>query len=158
VRCIDRRIEIDFVALSAFAPDSGRIRLTRDIAADVTDRQVVLVEGVVDTGFRVDFLRRHLVGHCTSEVRVCTLFDRSDRRVLPVQVDHAGFVFDEGFVVGYGLDHQGLYRNLSSVVAVDLTALEAEHRAGRTEMTDEVLRLAGSGADAGPEEGSRVPA
>jgi hypothetical protein len=56
------------------------------------------------------------------------------------------------------LDHQGLYRNLSSVVAVDLTALEAEHRAGRTEMTDEVLRLAGSGADAGPEEGSRVPA
>ncbi|RUA03900.1 MAG: hypothetical protein DSY84_02035 [Candidatus Neomarinimicrobiota bacterium] len=73
-------------------------------------------------------------------------------------MDHAGFVFDEGFVVGYGLDHQGLYRNLSSVVAVDLTALEAEHRAGRTEMTDEVLRLAGSGADAGPEEGSRVPA
>jgi hypothetical protein len=73
-------------------------------------------------------------------------------------VDHAGFVFDEGFVVGYGLDHQGLYRNLSCVVAVDLTALEAERRAGRTEMADEVLRLAGSGADAEPEEGSRVPA
>ena len=61
VRCIDRHLEIDFVALSAFAPDSGRIRLTRDLVSDVSGRQVLLIEGVVDTGFRLDFLRRHML-------------------------------------------------------------------------------------------------
>ncbi len=150
VRGIHRDIEVDFVALSSFAPDSGRIRLTRDVVADVAGRQVVLVEGVVDTGFRLDFLRRHLLDHGPSEVRVCTLFDRSDRRVLPVAVDHVGFVFDEGFVVGYGLDHQGIFRNLPCVVAVDLPFLEEEWAQGGSEMADEVFRLAGSSIRTGP--------
>ena len=63
VRRIDRHLEIDFVALSAFAPDSGRIRLIRDLVSDVSGRQVLLIEGVVDTGFRLDFLRRHMLDH-----------------------------------------------------------------------------------------------
>ena len=60
IRSIEHEVEVDFLALTAFAPDTGRVRLTRDLTTDVTGRKVVLVEGVVDTGFRLDYLRRHL--------------------------------------------------------------------------------------------------
>jgi hypoxanthine phosphoribosyltransferase len=133
---------VDFLALSAFAPDSGRVRLTRDLATDVAGRKVLLVEGVVDTGFRLDFLRRHLEAHDPSEIRVCALFDRADRRILPVPVEHSGFVLEEGFVVGYGLDHRGMFRNLPAVVSLDPEHLEECVPGGRSELVDDVLALA----------------
>ena len=142
IRSIEHQVEVDFLALTAFAPDSGRVRLTRDLATDVTGRKVVLVEGVGDTGFRLDFLRRHLEAHGPSEIRVCALFDRADRRVLPVPVEHSGFVLEEGFVVGYGLDHRGMFRNLPAVVSLDPEHLEEYAPGGRPELLDEVLRLA----------------
>ena len=142
IRCIEHQVEVDFLALSAFAPDSGRVRLTRDIATDVTSRKVLLVEGVVDTGFRLDFLRRHLEAHSPFEIRVCTLFDRADRRILPVPVEHSGFVLEEGFVVGYGLDHRGMFRNLPAVVSLDPEHLEEYAPGSRPELLDEVLDLA----------------
>jgi hypoxanthine phosphoribosyltransferase len=149
VRAVDRRLEIDFLSLSAFAPDSGRVRLTRDVGIDVAGRQVLLVEDMVDTGLRLDFLLRHLRGHEASEVRVCTLFDRIDRRVLPVPIDHVGFVLEEPFVVGYGLDHRGLFRNLPCVVAVDQAELEADLGPGEGTLVEEILALAR--ADSGDE-------
>ena len=142
IRSIEHQVEVDFLALTAFAPDSGRVRLTRDLATDVTGRKVVLVEGVVDTGFRLDFLRRHLEAHGPSEILVCALFDRADRRVLPVPVEHSGFVLEEGFVVGYGLDHRGMFRNLPAVVSLDPEHLEEYAPGGRSELLDEVLDLA----------------
>ena len=127
-------VEIDFLALSTFLPDSGRVRLTRDLSIDVTGRDVLLVEGVVDTGFRLDYLRRHLASHGAAEVRVCTLFDRADRRVLPIDLDHVGFDTGATFLVGFGLDHRGEFRNLPAVVEVDLTELDR----GGSEMVDAV--------------------
>ena len=127
-------VEIDFLALSTFLPDSGRVRLTRDLSIDVTGRDVLLVEGVVDTGFRLDYLRRHLASHGAAEVRVCTLFDRADRRVLPIDLDHVGFDTGATFLVGFGLDHRGEFRNLPAVVEVDLVELDR----GGPEMVDAV--------------------
>ncbi|MBC8365320.1 MAG: hypoxanthine phosphoribosyltransferase [Actinobacteria bacterium] len=158
VRAVDRRLEIDFLSLSAFAPDSGRVRLTRDVGLDVSGRQVLLVEDMVDTGLRLDFLLRHLRNHEASEVRVCTLFDRVDRRVLPVPVDYVGFVLEEPFVVGYGLDHRGLFRNLPGIVTLDQAQLEADldscSEPGGDAMVDDIRTLARAGS--GDE--SRVPA
>ena len=133
-RRIDTPIEMDFLALTAFAPDSGRVRLTHDLTVDVEGRQVVLVEGVVDTGFRLDYLLRHVLAHGASEVRVCTLFDRADRRVLPLEVDLVGFSTTASYLVGYGLEHRGEFRNLSSVVEVDLAELERGGPAGFDEV------------------------
>ena len=124
IRRISTPIVVDFLALSAFAPDSGRVRLTNDLSVDVEGRQVVLVEGVVDTGFRLDYLRRHVIDHGPSELRICTLFDRAGRRVLPIHIDHVGFATDAAFLVGYGLDHRGEFRNLPGVVEVGLADLD----------------------------------
>lgn len=124
VRRIPVTLEIDFLALSSFVPDSGRVRLTHDLGIDVEGRAVLLVEGVVDTGFRLNYLRRHLFTHGATEVRTCTLFDRTDRRVLPMDLEYVGFTTEASFLVGYGLDYFGNFRNLSSVVEVDLTELD----------------------------------
>ena len=142
IRRISTPIVVDFLALSAFAPDSGRVRLTNDLSVDVEGRQVVLVEGVVDTGFRLDYLRRHVIDHGSSELRICTLFDRAGRRVLPIPIDHVGFATDAAFLVGYGLDHRGEFRNLPGVVEVELADLDrADDR-----FCDEVRKAGWSGA------------
>ena len=126
VRHVHRDVRIDFMALSAFAPDSGRVRLTRDVETELAGRQVVLVEDVVDTGFRLDFLLRHVRDREPADLRVCTLFDRTARRVLPATIDHVGFDLASPFVIGYGIDHQGCFRNLPDVVELDLSALDAD--------------------------------
>ena len=142
IRRISTPIVVDFLALSAFAPDSGRVRLTNDLSVDVEGRQVVLVEGVVDTGFRLDYLRRHIMDHGPSELRICTLFDRVSRRVLPIPIDHVGFATDAAFLVGYGLDHRGEFRNLPGVVEVELADLDQADY----EFCDKVRKAGWSGA------------
>tara|TARA_B100001142_G_scaffold326291_1_gene381495 strand:+ start:49 stop:648 length:600 start_codon:yes stop_codon:yes gene_type:complete len=142
VRKLNHEIETDFLALTSFQENTGRVRLTRDLGIDVSGRNVLLVEDVVDTGFRLDFLRRHLETHEPAEVRVCTLFDRSDRRVLPVKVEYSGFVLQEGFIVGYGIDHLGMFRNLPSVVSANQELLDQEFEKGESKLTDEIVRIA----------------
>ena len=142
VRKLNHEIETDFLALTSFEENTGRVRLTRDLGIDVSDRNVLLVEDVVDTGFRLDFLRRHLETHEPSEVRVCTLFDRSDRRILPVKVEYSGFVLQDGFIVGYGIDHLGMFRNLPSVVTANQTLLDEEFARGESKLADEIVKIA----------------
>ena len=142
VRKLNHEIETDFLALTSFEENTGRVRLTRDLGIDVSGRNVLLVEDVVDTGFRLDFLRRHLETHEPAEVRVCTLFDRSDRRILPVKVEYSGFVLQEGFIVGYGIDHLGMFRNLPSVVTANQTLLDEEFARGESKLVDEIVKIA----------------
>ena len=142
VRKLNHEIETDFLALTSFEENTGRVRLTRDLGIDVSGRKVLLVEDVVDTVFRLDFLRRHLETHEPAEVRVCTLFDRSDRRILPVKVEYSGFVLQEGFIVGYGIDHLGMFRNLPSVVTANQTLLDEEFARGESKLADEIVKIA----------------
>ena len=137
VRELDLPIEVDFLALSSFIPDTGRVRLTRDLDTDITGKQVVLVEDLVDTGLRLNFLLQHLRGRSPSEVRVCAMFDRVERRVIPVELQHVGFELDSSYVVGYGLDHGGKFRNLPELVSVELGELERNSQ----EVCDQVYAL-----------------
>lgn len=126
VRRLDVSAEIDFIAISHFAPDSGRVRIVKDLEVDIAGRDVVLVEDIVDTGLTLTYLIRHLEEQDPRQVRVCTLLDRLRRRIVPVEIAYRGFEIDDEFVLGYGLDFAQRYRNLRQVVAGDVRGLQAD--------------------------------
>lgn len=117
VRAVD--VEVAFIAVSRYAPDSGRVRILYDVDLDLTDRDVVLVEDLVDTGLTLGYLLKHLEAQGPRRVDVCTLLDRPARRILPVAVRYVGMEIPDVFVLGYGLHRADLYRNLPRVVVAD---------------------------------------
>jgi hypoxanthine phosphoribosyltransferase len=119
-------VEIDFLGISSYAPDSGRVRLTKDVGIDLTDREVILVEDVVDTGLTLAYLLTQLRARNPRSLEVCTLFDKQARRIVPQTLAYVGFEIGDEFVVGYGLDFRGRYRNLDLVASGDVDALAAD--------------------------------
>jgi hypoxanthine phosphoribosyltransferase len=119
-------VRVDFLAISRYAPDSGRVRIVLDVGLDLTDRDVVLVEDLVDTGLTAAFLVRYLEGLGARRVELCTLLDRPDRRILPVRPRYVGAEVPDVFVLGAGLHHRDRYRNLPAVLAVERAALDGD--------------------------------
>ncbi len=109
----------DFMAISAYAPDSGRVRIVKDLDLDIFGRDVVLVEDIVDTGLTLHFLLAELGRRGPKSIGACTLLDRTSRRIIPVPVRYAAFEIGDDFVLGYGLDFAQRYRNLDRVVIGD---------------------------------------
>ena len=111
-------VEIDFVRLSSYGnamEPSGNILVTKDVEVSLQDKHVLLVEDVIDTGHTMDFLLRRMVEQGAASVRVAVFIDKTERRKKAVPVDFVGFVLDEGFIVGYGLDYAERYRELPAV-------------------------------------------
>lgn len=127
IRRIEIDLTVDFMSISSYAEAAagdGVVRIIKDLDQDVRGRDVVIVEDIVDTGFTLNYLRRHLLAREPASLRTVALLDKSARRILPVPLEHCGFVIPDLFVVGYGLDYQARYRNLKDIVAVnDLAAL-----------------------------------
>jgi hypoxanthine phosphoribosyltransferase len=115
----DIEVAVDFIAISRYAPDSGRVRILHDVGLDLTGRDVVLVEDLVDTGLTIAYLLDHLRARGPRELDVCALLDRSARRIVPLHVRYVGAVIPDVFVLGYGLHLADLYRNLPRVVEAD---------------------------------------
>lgn len=117
IRAIDTPVEYDFVAISSYGADtrsSGVVRLLKDLDSGVEGRHVIVVEDIVDTGWtlRLSYLTENLRARNAADVKVCTLLDKPSRRQVDVGIDYCGFVIEDHFVVGYGLDFRGRYRNL----------------------------------------------
>jgi hypoxanthine phosphoribosyltransferase len=144
-RTIALPVWLDFVAVSSYRPDAGRVRLVKDLGLDVTDRAVVLVHDVVHTGLTTAYLVAELRRRGARSVEVCALVDRGASRLVPVAVDIAGFRVGDEYVVGMGLDHQGRYRNLDMLVAVDQAALDADPDA----LVGDLYGLRGAAATSG---------
>ena len=104
--------EIDFLGISAYTEGTGRVRIVKDLDHDVHDRDVVLVEDIVDTGLTCTYVLGELRRRGPASVEVCTLFDRRARRIVPVPVRFSGFEAPDELLLGYGLDVAGRYRNL----------------------------------------------
>ncbi len=119
IRAVDIAVEVDFLALSRFAADSGRVRLVKDLDCDVTGREVVLVEDIVDTGLSLGYLVGELHRRSAASVAVAALLNRGARRILPIEPDYTGFEAPDEFFLGYGLDWAGRYRNLDSLFIGD---------------------------------------
>ena len=112
-------VEVDFMALSRFAADSGRVRLVKDLDCDVGGREVVLVEDIVDTGLSLGYLVGELGRRSAASVAVAALLNRRARRILPIEPDYVGFEAPDEFFLGYGLDWAGRYRNLDRLIIGD---------------------------------------
>jgi hypoxanthine phosphoribosyltransferase len=129
-RAIDLPVRVDFMAISRYgdAPESlGRVRILMDVDADITGRDVILVEDIVDTGLTLTYLLGTLRARGPASIEVCTRLDKSVRRIAPLDVRYVGFDCPDRFVVGYGLDYRERYRNLADIYAVeDMDALQAD--------------------------------
>lgn len=117
IRAITLPLDFDFVAISSYGADtrsSGVVRLLKDLEASVEDRHVLIVEDIVDTGWtlRLSYLTENMKSRRCASVKVCALLDKPSRRKIDVGIDYCGFAIDDHFVVGYGLDYAGRYRNL----------------------------------------------
>ena len=118
VRAITVPVEVDFLAISAYAEGTGRVRLVKDLDADIGGRDVVLVEDIVDTGLTVTYLLGMLERRSPRSLEVCTLLDRRAQRIVPLAPAYVGFEIADEFVVGYGLDWDGRLRNLPYIGVV----------------------------------------
>ncbi len=117
---------IDFMAISAYAPETGRVRMVKDLEIDISGRDVVLVEDIVDTGLTLHYLLDELGRRSPRSLEACTLLDRTSRRIIPTPVRYRGFEIGDEFVLGYGLDFAQRYRNLDRVVVGDVAVLQKD--------------------------------
>ena len=114
-RAIKRPIDIDFMAISSYGlstNSSGVVRILKDLDEVVQGRHLLIVEDIIDSGLTLNYLVENLKSRKPASVRICTLLSKPDRRKVDVQVDYNGFIIPDYFVVGYGLDYAGKYRNL----------------------------------------------
>ena len=111
-------MQIDFIDVSSYnggTKSSGTVKLHKDIDANVRNRNVLFVEDIIDTGRTLQFLSRLMKHRGAKSIRICTLLDKTDNRMVDVRPDYFGFKVPNEFVVGYGMDYQGYYRNLPYV-------------------------------------------
>ena len=94
---------------------SGNVRILKDLDMNVAGRHLLIVEDIIDSGLTMQYLLRNLAARGVASLRVCTLFDKAERRLVDIHADYTGFVIPNGFVVGYGLDYNQLYRNLPDI-------------------------------------------
>ena len=108
-------VSLDFMSVSSYGGDtksSGVVRIVKDLDESLTGKNVVVVEDIVDSGRTLSYLLDMLRDRGPVDVKLCTLLDKPDRRVVDVKVDYTGFQIPDEFVVGYGLDYDQKYRNL----------------------------------------------
>jgi hypoxanthine phosphoribosyltransferase len=132
-RAITIPVKIDFLAISSFhgrtrGVTPGTVRIAKDLDDAIEDEDVLLIEDIVDTGFTTRYLLQTLAGRGPRSLGICTLLDRTSRRIVQVPVDFRCFEIGDRFVVGCGLDYKQLYRNLGYLAVLDPAALEPDTR------------------------------
>lgn len=114
-RAIDLPCTLDFMSVSSYGKgtsSSGQVQITKDLSEDISGKHIIVVEDILDSGNTLSYLLRILEQRRPASIRLCTLLDKPDRRVKPVEVHYSGFTIPDAFVVGYGLDYAEMYRNL----------------------------------------------
>jgi hypoxanthine phosphoribosyltransferase len=118
MRHIDLQCELDFMDISSYGTgtsSSGVVRILKDLEEDITDRHVLIVEDIIDTGLTLSYLMRSLQARKPASLEICALLSKPSRRRADLNVRYLGFEVPDEFVVGYGLDYAGAYRNLPDI-------------------------------------------
>jgi hypoxanthine phosphoribosyltransferase len=125
MRHLELPCEIDFMEVSSYGADttsSGVVRILKDLQEGITDRHVLIVEDIIDTGLTLSYLRRSLLARKPASLEICALLSKPSRRQIDLEVKYVGFEVPDVFVVGYGIDFAGAYRNLPDIRALDSEA------------------------------------
>ena len=112
---INSNVSLDFMSVSSYGGDtksSGVVKIVKDLDEPLIGKDVLVVEDIVDSGRTLSYLLEMLKDRKPASLKLCTLLDKPDRRVVDVNVDYTGFKIPDVFVVGYGLDYDQVYRNL----------------------------------------------
>lgn len=129
IRAITIPVEVDFIAISSYSASTrqkGVVRLQKDLEEPIAGRHVLFVEDVVDTGLTLNYVLRQLESRGPTSLQVCTMFDKTPRRLIRLPIRYKGFDLPDRFVVGYGLDYRELYRNLPFVGLLKADAIQPE--------------------------------
>lgn len=115
---VDINCEVDFFKLSSYGDEkisSGKVKLLKELNADVTDRHLIIVEDIVDSGLSISFIEEMFHDHNPASMKVVTLLSKPESIKYNVKIDYIGFEIPNKFVIGYGLDYAQKYRNLKSI-------------------------------------------
>ena len=115
VRAAQLKSAVEFIGLSSYknaTKSSGVVQITRDLQRDISGRNIIIVEDILDSGNTLAFLKNYLITKGAASITIATLLDKPARREKPITADYAGFVVPDEFVVGYGLDYCQQYRNM----------------------------------------------
>jgi hypoxanthine phosphoribosyltransferase len=129
MRRIDLQCELDFMDISSYGTgtsSSGVVRILKDLEEDITDRHVLIVEDIIDTGLTLSYLMRSLQARKPASLEICALLSKPSRRRAELYVRYLGFEVPDEFVVGYGLDYAGAYRNLPDICVLKPEVFAAE--------------------------------
>ncbi|SFA89413.1 MULTISPECIES: hypoxanthine phosphoribosyltransferase [unclassified Bacillus (in: firmicutes)] len=122
IRELKGDVKVDFISISSYSDQTettGKVKLLKDLDANITDKNVVVIEDIIDSGLTLHFLRDHLQLHKPKNIKICTLLDKPERRKVDMKVDYVGFVIPDEFIVGYGIDFAQRYRNLPYIATVE---------------------------------------
>ena len=115
LKYIDLKCTIDFMCVSSYGngtKSTGRVNIIKDLSEPIDDKNVIIVEDIIDSGNTLNFIGKYFSAKNASSVRICTLLNKPSRREVEIDVDYIGFDIPDEFVVGYGLDYCEYYRNL----------------------------------------------
>lgn len=129
IRHIHLDLSIDFMAISSYGEStrtSGDVKIVKDLSDSIYNKRVLVVEDIIDTGLTLSYILRNLISREPQEIKVCTLLDRTARRIAPLEADYSGFQVGEDFLVGYGLDYLQKWRNLRYICTLKTTGYEDE--------------------------------
>lgn len=121
VRCIRNPSRVDFMRVSSYGnamKTNGRVNVLKDLEEDIEDKNVVIVEDIIDSGLTLTHIRRLLGDRKPKALKICALIDKRSRREVEIEGDYVGFTIDDGFVVGYGIDYAESYRNCPEICVV----------------------------------------
>jgi hypoxanthine phosphoribosyltransferase len=121
MRHLELQCEIDFMEVSSYGTgtsSSGVVRILKDLEEDITGRHVLIVEDIIDTGLTLSYLRRSLLARGPASLEICALLSKPSRRQVDLDLKYVGFEVPDEFVVGYGIDYAGTYRNLPDIRAL----------------------------------------
>lgn len=118
IKHISIDVSVDFISICSYAgasKSSGVLRLLKDLDFDILGQDVILVEDIIDSGLTISYLKKNLLLRKPKSLALCVLLVKDGTQKLPIEIDYCGFVIPSKFVVGYGLDYNESYRNLTSI-------------------------------------------